>query len=418
MSNMITIDTLAFMARAKGWSGTTHSNNQGRLRPIAWPDLDNLPKRKYLIKWLLDKGGMSVVFGESNSGKTFLALDMALHIVLGMPWYGLKIQQGAVVYIATEGGVGLADRLNAYRIYYGLTNHPSFYLIPASVDLCNADADCSELIEEISQIPNVSLVVIDTLSRAMSGGNENSPDDMGAVIRNGDRLKEELGVHIMFIHHSGKDSTKGARGHSALRAAVDTEIEVKKTDSFGVVATVTKQRDGKTGDKYGFLLKPVPIGIDEDGEAKQSCVLIPCVEASYKSKELSGQPKTALNVLRDLLKMKGEVREIRQGQSGTCCILMTELQDALKSAEGFCKSDKSDSAGKAVKRAIASLITDGFVGTYNGFVWAVDKLDKSDIAAFANFHAGQTGHPPKGVSVSGEADMVGGVSCPKSTRLH
>lgn len=414
MSNMITIDTLAFMARAAGWSGTTHSNNRGRLKPIAWSDLDNLPKRKYLIKGLLDKGGMSVVFGESNSGKTFLALDMALHIVLGMPWCGLKIQQGSVVYIAAEGGVGLADRLNAYRIYYSLTNHPSFYLIPTSIDLCKTDSDCSELIEEISQIPNVSLVVIDTLSRAMSGGNENSPDDMGAVIRNGDRLKEELGVHIMFIHHSGKDSTKGARGHSALRAAVDTEIEVKKTDSFGVVATVTKQRDGKTGTKHGFLLQPIPIGMDEDGEAKQSCVLIPCVEASYKTKELTGQPKIALNVLRDLLKLKGEVREIRQGQTGTRCILMMELQDALRSAEGFCKSDKSDSAGKAARRAITNLEKDGLISTYNNYVWAVDKLDKSDIAALAIFHAGQTRHPPNGVSVSEDADMMGDVSCPKS----
>ena len=101
-----------------------------------------------------------------------------------------------------------------------------FAAIVSPVDLCTDDADLNKLITTIIAcrlgMP-VGLIVIDTLSRVMAGGNENAPEDMGALVRNIDRLRDETGGAVLLVHHSGKDLSRGARGHSLLRAATDTE---------------------------------------------------------------------------------------------------------------------------------------------------------------------------------------------------
>ena len=75
----------------------------------------------------------------------------------------------------------------------------------------------------------MALVVIDTLARALAGGNENAPEDMGALIGNAKRIQEATGAAVLFVHHSGKDTSRGSRGHSSLKGAADLEIEVTRT---------------------------------------------------------------------------------------------------------------------------------------------------------------------------------------------
>ena len=103
-----------------------------------------------------------------------------------------------------------------------------------------------------------ALTFVDTLGRAMAGGNENAPDDMGALIGGADVVRRATGTCVGLLHHLGKDESRGARGHNSLRAALDTEIEITLSDKQ-LVATVTKQRDWPDGDKFGFTLKPVEL---------------------------------------------------------------------------------------------------------------------------------------------------------------
>lgn len=376
MQEHITMATLIRMAQEAGWRREQRKPEalraKRRLKPIAWTELHLLPKREFLIKRLLDTTAMSVVYGESNCGKTFFALDIALHISLGRAWNGLKTRQGAVVYIAAEGGMGLEDRLKAFLMHYKTQSCAEFYLIPTGIDLCNSEEDCEELISEVQAIPNVQLIIVDTLSRAMSGGNENSPDDMGAFIKNCDRLREEIKAHVMIIHHSGKDSAKGARGHSALKAAVDTEIEVKKGEDLSIVAEITKQRDGKTGIKYGFILNSVPVGEDEDGELKSSCVLMPSDVALTKKKVLTGQKKRAFEVLRNLLSEKGQSRCLQTGVPEVFCIPLADFRDALKKAS-LTASDKPDNVRRGISQVISGLNDEGITNIYGEFIWIPDK---------------------------------------------
>lgn len=236
------------------------------------PELD----RPALVEGLLERGAMSVVYGESNSGKTFFALDVTLHIALAQDWHGRRVQGGAVVYVAAEGGGAIRKRLAAFRKHHGLDGREiPFALVPCPVNLLNPNADTTPLIELIASVERATgaapvCVVIDTLSRALGGGNENAPDDMGAFVRNVDRIRSATGAHLLIVHHSGKDKAKGARGHSSLRAATDTEIEIADQ-----IARATKQRDMEAGRPIGFELVPVEIGQDSYGASVTSCIVRP-----------------------------------------------------------------------------------------------------------------------------------------------
>lgn len=227
-----------------------------------------------LIEDLLDRQAMSVLYGESNSGKTFVMLDIAFAVASGRPWAeDQKTRQGAVVYVAAEGGKGILKRIRALKARYPEAGDIPLYVVPCPVDLLRPDADLKPLIAEIHTIAEtygvaIELVVIDTLSRAIAGGNENDSQDMGALVRHLDLLRAHTRAHVAVVHHTGKDKAKGARGHSLLRAATDTEIEIDERR-----LTVTKQRDMEGGLALSFRLKPIDLGTDKEGRSLKSCTV-------------------------------------------------------------------------------------------------------------------------------------------------
>lgn len=120
----------------------------------------------------------------------------------------------------------------------------------------------------------VRLVTIDTLSRTMAGGDENAAKDMTQAVAGIDAVREATGAAVMLVHHCGKDEARGARGHSSLRAAIDTEIEVVHDEGSGIsTAFVRKQRDLPKGDPMPYKLKVVELGTDSRGEPITSCVV-------------------------------------------------------------------------------------------------------------------------------------------------
>jgi len=231
---------------------------------------------KQLVKGLLLANSLVVIYGESNSGKSFWILDLALCIASGKPWRGRRVEKGLVVYVPLEGVVPLRNRVSAYRKSNAdlLAGIP-FAIIPQSQNLLDrtavavliatiraAEVECGE---------KVVLVIFDTLARALAGADENSSQDMGAAVCAADLIRAETGATVSFIHHTGKDSAKGARGSSALRAAVDTEILIEGQTGTRT-ATVTKQRDLESGQSFAFDLQSVVIGSDEDGDIT-SCIV-------------------------------------------------------------------------------------------------------------------------------------------------
>lgn len=222
---------------------------------------------KPLIKGVLDQGAMTVLYGESNAGKTFVAMDVAYHIARGMDWANRRTAAFPVLYIAAEGGQGARKRAAALTARYGPAS--AFWYLMHPINLLRPDADLRPLLATIRAFGvSFGLVVVDTLSRAMAGGDENASTDMGAMVKHLDVLRNATGAHLMVVHHSGKDRAKGARGHSLLRAATDTEIEVVDRR-----VKVTKQRDLDGGFETGFDLQVMTLGVDAEGDPVTSCTI-------------------------------------------------------------------------------------------------------------------------------------------------
>ncbi|MCA3441955.1 MAG: AAA family ATPase [Rhodobacter sp.] len=274
------------------------SERRPRLLPVldfvAAADTALTESARPLVKGMLDEGAFSVFYGPSNSGKTFVVLDLAYSIALGRDWAGMKTTKAAVLYIAAEGGGGIKKRIAALRQRPGAADPEAFYLSAGSIDLRRPDGEVAAVIETVRSLGGVGLIVIDTLSRALAGGDETK--DMGALVVNIDKIRQATGAHVLLVHHSGKDVAKGARGSSELRGAIDTEINID-----GGAIRVTKQRDLEFGEDISFEIQGAPIGLDADGDVVTSATV--CLHGSQRGKPGAPTAKETevLDVVRDLL---------------------------------------------------------------------------------------------------------------------
>ena len=255
-------------------------------------DVDEAPDD--LVEGFITRQAMSVLYGDSNSGKTFAAIDLAASIARGIEWMGRNVEQGLVIYLAAESPHSVRTRLRAYQRHHG-TKVPNFVIVRSPIDLFDCEADIEAVVQLVRKLEKVTgrkceLIVGDTLARLSAGANENSGEDMGLVVRHVDRIRSETGSHFALIHHSGKDAAKGARGWSGLRAATDTEIEVTAEPLTGShCMEITKQRDLPTGgDRIGFKLVTVHMGVGKWGSQRTSCIVVPTdAPAKAKSKRPS-----------------------------------------------------------------------------------------------------------------------------------
>ena len=245
----------------------------------------------YLAKGLLQKASYAIAYGPPGGGKTFTLLDLAYHIAAGKDWMGHKVHGGPVLYLPFEGGGGLVKRAQALRQKYGDADVP-FFIASASFNL-REQAGRKELGAIIADLPEKPvLIVIDTLARALMGGDENSAQDVGAFNSAIAALIESTGACVLVVHHSGKNQNAGARGSSALLGAIDTELMICDNQ---VIAS--KQRDVEIGAPIGFKLVPVVVGVDSDGDEMTSCVVEPDAVGTGPTGRLAGHAKRGFDVL-------------------------------------------------------------------------------------------------------------------------
>jgi hypothetical protein len=250
--------------------------------PLPYIVGNNLPgwePQRELVEGLLLEGAMSIVYGASNTGKSFMVMDMGIHISLGLQWFGRQVQKKAVLYLAAESPRSIIDRarIKAQRLGQELDN---FFIVPCSVNLYDVKGDTAAVVQTVQDIEQkhgvkVGLIIVDTVARVMGGGDENSTKDMGTLIKHLDLIRGATLAHVCSIHHSGKDATKGARGSSALLGATDTEIEVTDRGSDKPKEfKITKQRDlGGKGELFGFALEVVPLGAGVFGSMMTTCIV-------------------------------------------------------------------------------------------------------------------------------------------------
>lgn len=254
---------------------------------------------EWVVRGVLPRAELAVIYGESGSGKSFLTLDLCAAISLGMAWRERSTVAGRCVYVCAEGAGGFRARLRAYAIDRAVELRDLPAVVADAPNLLEVK-DAAALTRSILAWGKTDVVVIDTLSATTPGGNENSGEDMGRVLSHCKSISRKTGALVVLIHHSGKDATRGARGWSGLRAAADAEMEVTRSGDFRAV-TVTKMKDGVDGQSYSFKLKNVVVGLTEDGP-ESSCVIehIETHGPNVKWKPRGGDQKILWDVLEEL----------------------------------------------------------------------------------------------------------------------
>ncbi|MEZ9073154.1 AAA family ATPase [Vibrio splendidus] len=234
---------------------------------------------EWLVKGLIPMNSMVSLVGASGSGKSFAVQELAYSIATGQSFLGRKTSQGACIVIAGEGAQGMKKRFRGIELVHDVSI-ANIALIPHSVHI-TVDEHSAKLERTIESVQTdteskVKAVVLDTVSRSFEG-DENSPTDMGRFIQAWDRLRYKYPqITVVFVHHTGKDQSKGARGHSSFKAALDSEITVLKG---GVKSSYelrnTKQKDAE--EAANVLVKMSTVELDvccEDGHPITTLALI------------------------------------------------------------------------------------------------------------------------------------------------
>lgn len=231
------------------------------------PDLDEF----WRVDGLVPLEGVGVIYGKPGSGKTFLSLDMGLCVATGRPWLDRDVESCPVVYVASEGGLRAArNRIIGWRQNRGIKDTSGFSCAVANFALTGgADA----LIDEIrSQGVAPGLIVIDTLNQNFGPGDENAAQDMSRFVSAVKAVQRAFRCFVLVVHHSGKDETKGSRGHTALLGALDFEAKIAGEVGEAKSLEITKSREGESGERFWFRLERITLGTSNKGRPVTTCV--------------------------------------------------------------------------------------------------------------------------------------------------
>lgn len=320
----------------------------GPFRIVDALELMRVPPPGWIVRDLIPQGELGMLFAQSGAGKTFFTLDLALHIATGTPWRGKRTKQQRVLYICAEGSGGFGLRFNAAlqanAELDAAVRASVFKVLPGTPNfLDNAAVDA--LIGQALALGGFDFVVVDTVAQVTPGGNENAGEDMGRMIGNARKFNSTFGAFVLLLHHPGKDETKGARGWSGVRGALDVELEIVRNGDDRVVR-VTKQKDGTEGERYAFRLTPQAVEgvVDADGFPVSSC-RVEVSDLPKNDKKPSRYGDNEAIVIKEAADLAGAM-----GGTFSLEVLIGKVRNRIVPTEA-----KKDDRRKQAKRAISTL---------------------------------------------------------------
>lgn len=374
----------------------------------------------WLIKHLIERQGILVVAGETGAGKTFFTVDMGMKIARGLEYGGRKVKQGLVVYIASEDGKGVKLRVEGYRVDNDISRDldvPFVVLDPqdngAKVFSLMSDESVDEMIKECLDLEayygqKLEMIFIDTISAAAEGLDENSSGEATKMLARANRLRTATKATVCLVHHMNANATK-MRGSTAIPANVPNIIELRpvmtiptRRDEKPVAildkegrplrrAVLTKNKNGLADVKWTFCLKIVPIGLDEDGEERTTCVCTRAARSSGSSgteeevTKLVGDQKMVFDALVSAQTDKGQ--DVPTGAAAPPqqrrCVSQTAFVASIRKVISFKAGEEEIEARNTelqafLKRTTTALINAGYMGRDNDqkIVWWTGKSDR------------------------------------------
>lgn len=373
----ITIGTLVYLAEANGWQqpvtflsdefAIKHWSSEGMFVDIE--DLmADINKPDWLIKGILERGSMNLLFGESGAGKSLFAMDWAFCLGSGIPWHGHKVKNKCkVLYILGEGFRGVTMRFKALSQKYNLTPK-NIRLSRRSINLLdNREADeIIKIVTELDFIPDI--IIIDTLHRNMVG-DENSSEDMAMYFKSIELLARRLKAAVVTVHHSGHGDKGRSRGSSSIKAAMDAEFCVTKNGD-AITFSCTKSKDFGFGNEMSFVIKEVELDgevfYDEDDDKQITSVYLEYMGVAKDESKLPAYEEYVLNGLIKALETTQKLGGLRTILAPTEFVVT--LEEWRPHAYDFIKAKKKDID---FKKGWQALVNKGIVATDSGLYWKV-----------------------------------------------
>lgn len=320
--------------------------------------------RPQIVEGLLRAGDIACIYGQPGVGKSILAPYLGYCVALGMPFFGRATKVGKVLYVAAEDYDGIVSRYKAKKIRIGQTQN--YRITGAIYDLyepyshdpskyTNANQLIKYIIDE-----DISVVVLDTLSRSFPGLDENNHRSMTQLLDNVECIASVRNTTVILVHHDSKADAGRPRGHGSLWARLDTAIYLQRRQSGLVSCSVEKNKTRQSGETFKFSIHAVEAGYDNGLSLITAPMLTEMVDGSTCStREYSKAELAALQIL----------EELRQAGS------VSEREWLAACATGYRVSSASQPADRArvARRVIQSLKGYGVIDLVNGNVLTADK---------------------------------------------
>jgi AAA domain len=365
------------------WKPTEHDTTDrappkqqkpSRFNLIPFDQLKRKTTSSYLIKGIIPRTGLVVIWGPPKCGKSFWIFDAVLHAVLGWVYRGRRVTAVKAVYLALEGQDGFGDRADAFRLRHfknGRGLVPGLYLVKERTDLIRDHVELIKCIRAQCAGGSPGTVVIDTMNRSLAGS-ESKDEDMANYLKAADAIREAFNCVVIVIHHCGVDGTR-PRGHTSLTGAADVQIAISRDANDNIIAEVEFAKDMEQGAKIVSRLKVMELGEDQDGDQTTSCVVEP-VEDTEAAK---GKPKPkltraaiiALRTLHEALADSGKVITSSHAPVNTKAVPERIWRDYAYNRGISAGEDRAKQ--KAFERAIQQLLISACIGTWDGQYWAV-----------------------------------------------
>lgn len=276
-------------------SKSTNSNASqpsGRSHAMPTTSVEELAADTTTQDWQIENwvysGSLLLFAGQSGGGKSFLTLDICMRMRHGLDFHGHAMKPGSCVYFAGEGMGGIRKRIRSWNAQNCVVPDQSRYfrfvdgVPPLTTDegRMMVHDTIADLTDRFGHAP--AFVVIDTLSQAFGGADENDAKTVAPALKNAESVKLEFGSTVCCIHHIAKHiptsqlNMDSIRGSGAFHGNVDAAWGLARTNTERVLKPL-KQRDGADDDlQFSFDLLPVETGINLDsGDPEVSCVIRP-----------------------------------------------------------------------------------------------------------------------------------------------
>ena len=340
--------------------------------PLSYPvlsiaDLYAMPPAQWLIDGVIAERELTVLYAPPGEGKTFVALDFALHVAAGRDWNDHTVKGGRVLYIAGEGVSGLPARVKAWHAHNQCDPAESFYILPQTVPMVDDEA-MFRLTNTIREMGEFDLIVIDTVARALAGAEENSASEMGKFIAACGRLQTDHNASVLGIHHAGKEASKGMRGSSSLLGAVNTSMSCKRVDDNQIKLTFEKQKDIEIAQPISLDMVQVNIGDGAIGEASVALELASIIAEEKHKFQLTTNERLTLKALNNAVHRHGKAPKSNRVKGVRMAVSIKEWRSEAKNLMDTGKRSWLTSFARSASRLVEREV----VGKHDDEHWVIE----------------------------------------------